>query len=264
MKMKKIFKTAISAAAAALALAVVPAAADEFPEFKSSSSFVTIDSKELSDFKNVEALNKTAEKYEFSVYAYDETPSKKNESIPKGWVLFSKIKLSDYNERKGTGAASNVMNYKLTSATKFRYFAVTYPETKLKTRVELTKDGTSFLLTLFYDQPIKPLASLSVEPALEKNSKKEVVGVNAEISFRNISMKDISDLTLTISALKKGTIVKTKTGGLEETRIAIGAVIKDGERYELSTASMWDDTAIDTIKVQKVEINYIDGTHQEY
>lgn len=238
----------------------------EIPEFKSTSPFFTFDAKEkMTDFKSIEALNKTVEDIEFAVWAYNENPVSKKDKTPKGWVEFSKFKLSDYNEKEVTGPKNNVVTYKASKASQFRYFAVTYEiHSKLKTKVEMEIEKTAYVFKHIYDQPIKPLASLEIKPLQEKDSNKQVIGIKGDISFRNISGKDISEVIITFAAYDNGALVKTQSAGMEEVRQVINESIRDGDRYNTQTISFWNDFAINDMKVKKVEVKYTDGSSIEY
>jgi len=212
-------------------------------------------------YSEIKALNKTAEKIELNVYAYDSRISKKTGNA-EGWIKFGSIKVSDYNDEK---TLSKAMKYLATNIKEFRYFAYTLSTTQREVKQELSYNNEIFEIRLNYVKAIQPLASLEVKNLVEKNplNKKEILGIMAEISFRNVSDKLIKKIELTLSAYDKGMISKTIDGN-DSAAVLIDELIEDGDKFKRQTKSYWKSISIDSIKVTKVKVIYNDNTELEY
>ncbi len=202
-----------------------------------------------SDYDDISLVNKTGEKIELTVNAWSEKDNT--------WVKYGSVKTSDYND---TDTLSKTIRYKVTPMDKFRYFAITASKTRLEVKFELAADGETASIRASYAKPVRPLASLEAKPFRDKNGN----GVGAELSFRNVSWREITTVEITLRASDKGMVVKHQKTGNDETIIRTKDPIKDGERYKTQTSPFWTDFAIDEVKITRVKIMFADGTEDSY
>lgn len=212
------------------------------------------------NYSEIRMLNKTAEKIETTVYVYDSRIQKKEAKSP-GWIKFGTIKVGDYND---LDSMSKQLKYKVTALKEFRYIAYVTSKTEREVKYSLSFNNEIFEIKAEYEKAVRPLASLEAKPVIEKSEdKKTVLGVKADVSFRNISDKTMKQIILSISAQDKGLVSRTNDGR-EEVSVIVNELVEDGERYNAETKVFWNNTAIDSIKITKVKIIYTDGSEIEY
>ncbi|MCR5125639.1 MAG: hypothetical protein K6B43_10675 [Treponema sp.] len=261
MKKSVLVGALMAFASAFLATAEVPSElkAEMIKEDKAAVFFDASDYGK--NYSEIQMLNKTAEKIEMTIYAYN-PKLEKNSTKPIGWFKFGTTKVKDYND---LDTMSKAIKYKVTSIKEFRYFAYSTSKTVREVKFNLDYDKEAFTVRADYVNKVRPLASVEVKPVLAKNpsNKKDILGVKGEISLRNISDKTIKNITLTIKASDKSLVSRTNDGK-EEAIYHIGELIEDGEKYKAETPVFWNNTAIDEIRVTKVKILYLDSTEDEY
>ena len=258
---KSIIAGAVFAMAATFAAAEVPAKLQE-EMIREDKAAVIFDAGDYGkNYSEIQMLNKTAEKIEMTIYAYNPNVDKKTKE-PIGWFKFGTTKVKDYND---LDTISKVLKYKVTPVRDFKYFAYSTSKTVREVKFTLDYDREAFTVKAEYVNAVRPLASIEAKPVLAKNpeNKKDILGVKGEISFRNISNKTIKNVTLTIKASDKSLVSRTNDGK-EEPSVFIGELIEDGETYKAETPVFWNNTSIDEIRVTKVKILYLDSTEDEY
>lgn len=258
---KSIIAGAVFAVVATFAAAEVPAKLQE-EMIREDKSAVIFDAGDYGkNYSEIQMLNKTAEKIEMTIYAYNPNVDKKTKE-PIGWFKFGTTKVKDYND---LDTISKVLKYKVTPVRDFKYFAYSTSKTVREVKFTLDYDREAFTVKAEYVNAVRPLASIEAKPVLAKNpeNKKDILGVKGEISFRNISNKTIKNVTLTIKASDKSLVSRTNDGK-EEPSVFIGELIEDGETYKAETPVFWNNTSIDEIRVTKVKILYLDSTEDEY
>ena len=107
-------------------------------------------------------LNKTAEKIEMTIYAYN-PKLEKNSTKPIGWFKFGTTKVKDYND---LDTMSKAIKYKVTSIKEFRYFAYSTSKTVREVKFNLDYEKEAFTVRADYVNKVRPLASVEVKPVL--------------------------------------------------------------------------------------------------
>jgi len=248
--MKKILTILAGALIAASACFSVSA---EIPAFK-DKSWKAFDAKELTDvYSNIKTINKTTEKIDFTFFVYDDEI--------KGWKKFGTSKLKKYND---SDLLDKLLQFKLTSVSKFQYFAYTTSKTQLETKYEISTKDDLIYITASYVKAIRPLSGLSA--GVQKRKDAAVSDdISVDFEFTNISGKDISAVSLTLlpQNVKGETMTCERTGRSEQTVKTVEPT-KDGETYKSATGVLWTNASIKKIKVTKVKIFFVDGTETEY
>lgn len=256
--MKKAIFSVLLMAAAGL-FAEVPE--DVRAEFKDSSATFFDAGDFAKNYGQIKMTNKSAEKIEANVYAYDERPDKKT-GRAAGWIKFGTLKVKDY---KDESELSRQIKYKVTPVKTFRYFAYTTSKTQMAVKYELSYSNEVFEILASYENAIRPLASLEAKPQVEKNpeNKKQVLGTKALVSFRNVSGKAAKSVILTMRASDKGLVSRTNDGK-EEPSIIVSEIVEDGETFKCESPVFWNNTAINKIEFTRVKVEFTDGTEDEY
>ncbi len=240
-------------AGALIALSACFSLSAEIPAYK-DKSWTVFDAKEMTDvYSNIKIVNKTTENINFTFFVYDDEI--------KGWKKFGTAKLKKYND---TDMLDRLLQFKLTSVSKFQYFAYTTSKTKLDTKYELSTKDDLIFITASYVKAVKPLSGVSASVQKRKDAAVSD-DISVDFTFTNISGKDIEKVSLTFLPMnvKEETMKCERTGRSEQTVNTVEPT-KDGETCEGVTGVLWTNASIKKIKVTKIKIFFVDGTETEY
>lgn len=225
-------------------------AAKPKPVFNGDNSLVFESIEFSTDFMILSAINKTMEKIDLEIFAYDE---------PNGvWVKFAAAKVEDYND---TDTFLKVLKYKIRGWKYFRYYAVQAKSVSAPVVFSINKDSTFVKITVAYEKPPLPISDLSVT-LLQTES---LYGYGVNYSFRNTSGRTIKTCTVSIVPLSgSGEILSDANTGNSKIKVANAGDIPDGTHYKSVSEILWHNKDISSIKLLKAKVVYEDGSEYEW
>ena len=225
-------------------------AAKPKPVFNGENATVFESIDFTTDFMILTAVNKTTEKIDLDIYAYDEANSL--------WVKFASAKVEDYND---TDNFMKVLKYKIRGWKYFRYYAVQAKNVSAPVVFSFKSDSTFVKINVAYEKPLLPISELSVSLL----QTEELYGYGVNYSFRNTSGRTIKTCTVSVVPLNgSGQEVADANTGNSKINVKNAGDVQDGVLYKSVSNVLWHNKDISSVKLLKAKIEYEDGSEYEW